>query len=197
MLKRYIVRILMLSLLGSLALLGGCSTASLGVNESEKLELNPDGDDGLMVISVRWISPYKRSNFMPALMRKPARTLNEKMRPALNVKNAFIKPDFTDPPGYFYTMKLASGTYEISSPIMPTPVRLEVPAGKIVYVGEIEFHHKLGCNQVSGPGCKPNSNNYVVHKVKNQWPRDKMLLQQRLTDVRPDTVAIRLARPAK
>jgi hypothetical protein len=192
---RNIARLLPFSFIGLLTLIAGCGSTTMGV--SPDFEFRPNDSHGLVVVSTRWITPSKRHGFMPHVRRTPARNINEKMGTVLNVINSFIKPDFTNPPGYFYVMKLEAGKYEISSPEMLKAIYFDVPAREIVYIGELEFRHVLGCNQAPGPGCKPNMDNHVVHRVHNQWQRDKKLLPQRLKHFRADSVIVRLAKPAR
>ena len=117
----------------------------------------------------------------------------------LNVRNPLISPDFTDPPGYFYIMKLEAGTYEIvHAGLMKEIIRFEMGEREIVYVGELQFRLIPGCGTyVKLPGCKPNVDNAVVPTVNNRWDRDKNLTRERLKNYGTDSVTVRLAKVFK
>ncbi|KPJ91386.1 MAG: hypothetical protein AMS18_08800 [Gemmatimonas sp. SG8_17] len=191
--RKAIIRVALLAALAGLGTITGCSSTSQGV--SADFEFTPDDSHGLMVVSTRWISPTKRPGFGPHVRRNPARNLDEKMGTVLNVHNAFIEPDFTNPPGYFYVMKFKPGTYEIISNELKENLRFEVEAGKAVYIGELEFRQVLGCLDFNAKGCVPDVYSHVVYTVRDEWERDEPLLRKRLTHYPAGGVMVRLATP--
>ena len=193
MFKRTIIHGALLAALAGLGTITGCSSTSQGV--SQDFEFTPDDGHGLMVVSTRWISPTKRPGFAPHVRRNPARNLGEKMGLPLNVHNAFIEPDFTDPPGYLYVMKFKPGTYEIISNELKKNLRFEVEAGKAVYIGELEFRQVLGCLDFHAEGCVPDVYSHVVYTIRDEWTRDEQMLRQRLAHYPAGGVMVQLATP--
>lgn len=195
LLLRLLIRFQIFFILALAAITTGCGTTSMSVSKNFMFKSNDS--HGLVIISTKWISPLD-SQFMPAMRRIPISNADDFFGHVLNVKNMLITPDFTNPPGYFYITKLEAGTYAISSAnTMKDSIRFIVNAGEIVYAGELEFRHVIGCKHISRPGCEPDVESYVVSSVNNRWDRDKDLTRERLKNYSTDLVTVRLAKTFK
>jgi hypothetical protein len=99
------------------------------------------------------------------------------------------KRDFQNPPGYLLVREVRSGghyfRYLITNAFrtqLQRPISFPVEEGKAIYLGEIHLSY-FNC-QGNGPS--------VTIQTRDEWERDRQVLQKKLPNVRPEDVIKRV-----
>ncbi|MDH5573273.1 MAG: hypothetical protein OEY89_16040 [Gammaproteobacteria bacterium] len=173
----------------SILMASGCASIGQGIPKSYQF----NDSKGVVFLSVRH-QPIKACE-APAPYMALIKDDSGVVR-WLNVKNLFIKTDFSSPEGYFYAFELEAGnhyiaenrlSYNKSGVEKKISYKFVVKPNKATYLGELTFTamHKDTFKR----DCD------VVHVTqKNMFKRDYKLLEERIMSVTPAIVEQNLAR---
>jgi hypothetical protein len=169
-----------MALLVLAALSGGCASSSHSVSSGYSLEKNPE--KGLVVYSTR-LDDRCDAKMKTSMLRAEGLTkAGKRVQQMMLVSNPYLKPDLSDPPGYFFAQAWPAGEYRLERFVFSSTkgggeskefnVYFTVEPGVVQYLGEF---------YVEMPNC------YLYRlKVNDESEHAARLLAERLKKVSSD-----------
>lgn len=157
----------------------GCASTSHSVSSGYSLEKNPK--KGLVVYSTRLNDSCDAKIKTSMLRAEGLTTAGKRVQQMMLVNNSFLKPDFSDPPGYFFVQAWPAGEYRLERFVSTgTKGGGESKEFNAYFTVEPGVAQYLGEFYVEMPNC------YLFRlKVKDESEQAARLLDERMKKVSP------------